>query len=487
MRYIPTIIFLLIAYTSNSQNIFTKYFPSNENYRVSRVKEDFDGNFILSGYKDVIAENAARPYVFKIDEYGQVIDSALFFIGKPYDWYIQDVLIDSNNYIFIGFSGDFYTSGVGPNDKSMFYLKTDLDFNPIDTNYYSLINNEDIGYSTSKVDNKGNIIVAGYSYSYTHFGNYYSFIYKLSHNGDSLASSIVPVDTTRLFTNLMIDSNSYFAFSYIFSANTPRLVYKYDSNITLVDKYNIPNKAQQFYSPIDNGDGTYFTSGYSHPTYRHFSIIKSTINGSLLNFKLFGIVDSTNYPAFYDALCLQNNYLYFAGSVYYNQNPIPPYGENHPSNLYLAKLDTGLNIIWEKLIGGDAYYTAMNVIGTSDGGVLMLASRNDITDNLNNLDVFLVKVDTNGNIAWTQSISQPTLELSIFPNPVTANINIELISQNQSITSIQIFDIQGKEILSKQSSSAEIKLDVSSLSSGVYLIKGRTNIGLSFSRKFVKE
>jgi len=290
----------------------------------------------------------------------------------------------------------------------------------------------------------------------------------------------------------MIDSNAYYVFSYIFSGVKPRLIYKYDTLLNLIGTYIIPPNAMNFYSPIKFNNNEYFTSGFTYPDpivippYKKFAIIKSTIEGVLLDSLQFGIVDSTNYPAFYDALCMQNGYLYFAGSVYYN-SAIPPYGDNHPSNLYIAKVDTSLNIIWEKLIGGDAYYTAMNVIGTSDGGILMLASRNDITDNLNNLDVRLVKLDSNGNITWIKNIKPIELEIKIFPNPAHNTLNIVLSKNIFELNhNLKIYNNLGQKVMDVTTKTNEIKLDISNLRTGAYVLKIESKYGWSKSAKFIK-
>ena len=472
-----------------SQNIFTQNYPSNENYRVPRVKQDFDGNFVLGGYKDVLAENSMRPYVFKVSHTGQKLDSAIYFNGMPYDCYIMDVLIDTNYYYFIGFSGDYNNIGHGPNDSSMFLLKTDYNFNPIDTHYYSIVNNEDIIYGTSKFDYSGNIITTGYYFNSTnHFG---SFINKISKNGDSLHFSTIPADSNRLFINQMMDSNYYYVFGFRWSNNIPRLLYKYDTALNIVDTYLISSKAQQYYSPIKISNNRYFTSGYiTSGTYpnitRKFAIIKSTIEGVLIDSLEFGVVDSTNFPAFYDALCMQNGYLYFAGSVY-GYNTLPPYGENRPSNLYIAKLDTSLNIQWEKLIGGDAYYTAMSVIGTSDGGVLMMGSRNVLDDNKNNLDIQLVKLDSNGQTTWIKNISFSKTKIRLYPNPASIMLNIELSASEEKISEVEIYNALGQSMLSINPQSAKAQIDIRRLPSGVYIMEGRTLKGQRFSGKFVKE
>lgn len=482
-----TFILLLLSLSTNvvSQNIFTEHYPSNENYRAFRVKEDFNGNFVICGYKEIDSIGRLKPYVFKVSNTGLKLDSMTFFINIPLDWYFHDVLIDSAYYYFIGYSGDWNTAGYGPNDSSMFLLKTDYNLNHIDTHFYSVVNNEDIGFSTSKFDLNGNIITAGYYISNkvtnARFG---SFINKINKNGDLIYSSFVPPDSNRMFVNIMIDNDACYIFSYSFSGIYPRLIYKYDTLMNLVETYSIPNYIYNYYSPVKFKNNEYFTSGFTFTD--EFAIIKSTFEGLLLDSLEFGVHNKINYPAFYGALSMQNVYLFFAGSVY-NGITLPPYGENEPSNLFIAKIDTNLNIIWEKLIGGDAYYSAMNVIATTDGGILMMATRNELNDNKDNLDIILIKMDTDGNIAWTQDFELPKAELFVYPNPAENILNI-VIPSNISVnnTIIEIYNNLGQNVLSKNINDNKTSIDISSLNKGMHVLIIKSKEGWKKSTKFIK-
>jgi len=491
MKNLIIILLFVISNTVISQNIFTEYYPSNENYRALRVKEDFNGNFVISGYKDIVSLGRGKPYAFKVSNTGQKLDSMTYFSDIPFDWYFHDVLIDSTTYYFIGYSGDWKTAGFGPNDSSMFLLKTDYNLNHIDTNYYSIVDNHDIGYSTSKFDLNGNIITAGYYFSAN--GRKGSFINKIDKNGDLINSSFITPDSNRMFINIMIDSDAYYLFSFRMGGIFPRLLYKYDTLLNLTDTYIIPPNVTQYYSPIKFNTNEYFTSGTTMsnevltPSYQKFAIIKSTIEGVLLDSLEFGVLNYTNYPAFYDALCMQNGNLFFAGSVYNNKWTIPPYGEDEPSNLYIAKIDTSLNIIWEKLIGGDAYYSAMNVIATSDGGILMMASRNDLNDNKNNLDIILIKMDTDGNITWTQEFELPKAELLVYPNPAENILNIKIPSNIQiNNCNVLIYNNLGQNVFSQTINDNETSIDISRLKKGVHILVIESKDGWKKTTKFIK-
>ena len=70
--------------------------------------------------------------------------------------------------------------------------------------------------------------------------------------------------------------------------------------------------------------------------------------------------------------------------------------------------------------------------------------------------------------------------LSLYPNPAIDRITIE--HQNSPIDQVDVFDINGRLV----KASREVQLDVSSLSSGVYIVKVRSNQKHAFIR-FIKQ
>jgi hypothetical protein len=77
----------------------------------------------------------------------------------------------------------------------------------------------------------------------------------------------------------------------------------------------------------------------------------------------------------------------------------------------------------------------------------------------------------------------------IYPNPFTRNINIEIKSLNTPSTIIQMYDLNGRQILRKEFQLNEglntIPIEIGVLSSGIYLIN-ITNGNVSSSYKIIK-
>ena len=78
------------------------------------------------------------------------------------------------------------------------------------------------------------------------------------------------------------------------------------------------------------------------------------------------------------------------------------------------------------------------------------------------------------------SVNEPnTKELSVYPNPATDQLNIEIEGEFE----YQVFDLNGKLVLNGRNDNS---IDVSSISNGQYLLKAKTKNEV-FKSTFIKE
>src|SRR5690606_15479980 len=68
-------------------------------------------------------------------------------------------------------------------------------------------------------------------------------------------------------------------------------------------------------------------------------------------------------------------------------------------------------------------------------------------------------------------------KLNYYPNPVTDELNINYIDD---IVSVEVYSITGQKIIHKQFNSKEVKVDMSSVQSGNYMIRIVTNDAVQF-------
>jgi hypothetical protein len=78
------------------------------------------------------------------------------------------------------------------------------------------------------------------------------------------------------------------------------------------------------------------------------------------------------------------------------------------ADVYVVKLDANGNLQWTKTIGGPKDDRGTSLIRTSDGGYAIAGTTTSFGAGLS--DAYLVKLDANGNLQWTKTIGGPTIE-----------------------------------------------------------------------------
>ena len=86
------------------------------------------------------------------------------------------------------------------------------------------------------------------------------------------------------------------------------------------------------------------------------------------------------------------------------------------------------------------------------------------------------------NLSLKNNISN--LEIKIFPNPTLNILNLKV--ENHEIQSLKIYSVFGKEVMNFSNKTGIKKIDVSNLSSGVYVLKLKTEVGF-FTKKIIKK
>ena len=84
------------------------------------------------------------------------------------------------------------------------------------------------------------------------------------------------------------------------------------------------------------------------------------------------------------------------------------HGSTDTADFWIAKLDSSGNIQWQKSLGGTGDDEAYSIRQTNDGGFIAAgfttSNNGDVTVNKGGMDVWVVKLDTSGNIQWQKSL-----------------------------------------------------------------------------------
>ena len=89
--------------------------------------------------------------------------------------------------------------------------------------------------------------------------------------------------------------------------------------------------------------------------------------------------------------CLDSGFIAIGGTESYG---------NGLMDLYLIKTDSVGNVEWHKTFGGPNIDFGKSIVQTSDSGFIACGYSNSLNMNY---DIFIIKVDKNGNHQWTKN------------------------------------------------------------------------------------
>ncbi len=150
---------------------------------------------------------------------------------------------------------------------------------------------------------------------------------------------------------------------------------------------------------IQTSDNGLVLVGFSKDVEKYFRIIKLDSEGNILWDKSF--IDSTRA----EARCvteLSDGSLIIGGTVITNESAF--------SDMKIMKLDAYGNVIWDNNYGGN-YNDGVNCIIECSDGFLRMAGYTE-TDDTNNTDWWVVKIDTDGNLLWEESYGGRKLDIA---------------------------------------------------------------------------
>ena len=98
----------------------------------------------------------------------------------------------------------------------------------------------------------------------------------------------------------------------------------------------------------------------------------------------------------------------------------------------------------------------------------MVGNRYDDDTQDQERDIYIVKVDSNGLITWTQEIPIDKPETMVYPNPGTNQLNIKTISNE---IDFELLSINGQVVIRQMLYDNCSNINVESLKSGIYFYR----------------
>ena len=102
------------------------------------------------------------------------------------------------------------------------------------------------------------------------------------------------------------------------------------------------------------------------------------------------------------------------------------------SDIFVVKLDSSGNLLWAKTIGGPEKDESYSIQQTSDGGYIIVGDTSSIKKR--NYDIFVIKLDSSGNVPECNLITSQTPSVSS-QSPINVSQTPSISSQNPTVSS----------------------------------------------------
>jgi len=161
-----------------------------------------------------------------------------------------------------------------------------------------------------------------------------------------------------------------------------------------------------------------------------FWVLKITSNGSLLWERSFGGSEIDEARAI--TATNDGNFIIVGDT----RSADKDVSNNHgAADVWIIKMNTDGNLIWEKTIGGSSFDVARSVAKAQDNGFIISGSSRSLNDGFTNQgqnDALLLKIDAEGNLVWKQTIGGD--EIDYFYDAVQLN-NASIIAVGETNSS----------------------------------------------------
>lgn len=164
-------------------------------------------------------------------------------------------------------------------------------------------------------------------------------------------------------------------------------------------------------------DGGYIVAGYSKSSdgdlrsnrgNEDLWLFKLNENGEIVWQQTYG---GTEYDQAMSLVSTHDGYLIAASSLSQNGDRTTYKGS---CDVWLLKVNKNGELLWEKSFGGDGWDFVTKIKKTIDNAYIVLANSSsgngDITEPKGDFDVWMVKVDTVGNLIWQKSVGARSSE-----------------------------------------------------------------------------
>ena len=168
------------------------------------------------------------------------------------------------------------------------------------------------------------------------------------------------------------------------------------------------------------------------------------------------------------------------GALYLCYTEKPQGSAQLPWRTVVCKLDTDLNLIWQRWYGNGGYAKITECSLTSDGGCILIGEGRDN----GSYCPYVVKITPEGYSAIDEEAGAELRPYAFYPNPVGDILHMEF-SPDVKPVQVELYDLQGR-LLRTQNNGFE-SIDMDNLPTGTYTLRVTLDDGMSYGDKVVKQ
>jgi hypothetical protein len=375
---------------------FCKAIGGKNDDRGKSLIQTSDGGYAIAGITKSFGAGDWDVYVVKLDATGNLQWTRT--IGGPESDGGNSLIQTSDG----GYAIAGYTESFGAGKMDVYVIKLDANGN---LQWTTTIGGKgwDVGTSLIQISD-GGYAIAGFTSSFG-AGDYDVYVVKLDAHGNLQWTKTIGGKKEDVGTSLIQTSDGGYAiagFTSSFGAGDYDVyVVKLDAHGNLQWTKTIGGKEDdKGHSLIQTFDGGYAIAGYTTSFGagdRDVYIVKLDANGNLQWTKTIGGPGGD----------WGHSIIQTSDSGYAIAGATRSFGAGE-GDVYVIKLDANGNLQWTRTIGGPGDEIGLSLIQTSDGGYAIAGYTTSF--GAGDRDVYIVKLDANGNLQWTKTIGGPESE-----------------------------------------------------------------------------
>ncbi|WP_239000238.1 hypothetical protein [Hyunsoonleella ulvae] len=369
---------------------FVRTLGGSLNESAQSVLKTTDGGYAILGYTQSIDGDIINKtnesfdfWLLKFDK-DDTLQWQRNYGGTDDDRGLDIIQTQNGGYAILGYSKSIdgnLTENAGAND--FWVCKLNASGTIIWQKSYGFLG-ADIGYALTETNDNGYLITGVLDVS--------------ASNGQGNSKANGTLHAGGDYWAIKLDTNGEKQWSKFFGGtftDTP-----YDVVQTKNDNYIIVGSSDSDDVDIKNNKGTY-----------DFWVVNISEDGNLLWEKSFG---GSEIDEAWGVTISNDDNLIIIGDTRSGDKDVSK--NNGAADIFVIKISTDGDLLWEKSFGGTNFDTARSITKTSDGGFLISGNSRssdiDLTNNNGQNDALVLKLSNSGNLEWQKTIGGSNTDLA---------------------------------------------------------------------------